>query len=366
MSKLTVGVVFGGRSVEHEVSLLSARSILRNINPDKYQIFPVFIEKNGAWRRASVDSWLRDGELKIFSDSFLSPSLNPDNPVFFEIGANKVRMEHKIDVIFPVLHGTYGEDGTVQGLFELMGIPFVGASVLGSSVGMDKILMKTIFRECGLPVVKFVGFYAYEWESKKDKIREQVLDAIGIPCFVKAANLGSSVSISKVKLEDELDKAMDFACNFSHRIMVEKAVSNPREIEVSVLGNENPIASLPGEIVPHREFYDYVAKYMEQGTGLIAPVKLEKEVVRKFQEYAIKAYKAIDCEGMGRVDFLMDGDTQEISISEINTIPGFTQISMYPKLWEVSGIKYPELISKLIDLAIHRHEMKKKLTTERG
>lgn len=366
LPKVTVGVVFGGRSVEHEVSLLSARSILRNISPDKYNIFPIFIEKNGTWRRASVDNWLKDGELKIFSDSFLSPSLNPDKPVFYEIGANEVQMEHRIDVIFPVLHGTYGEDGTVQGLFELMGIPFVGASVLGSSVGMDKILMKTVFKECGLPVVKFVGFYAYEWESKKGEIRERILDAIGIPCFVKAANLGSSVSITKVKLEDGLDKAVDFARNFSHRIMVEEAVLNPREIEVSVLGNENPIASLPGEIIPHREFYDYIAKYMEQGTGLIAPAKLEKETVMKFQEYAIKAYKAIDCEGMGRVDFLMDGDTRDISISEINTIPGFTQISMYPKLWEVSGIKYPELISKLIDLAIHRHEMKKRLTTERG
>ena len=175
LPKVTVGVVFGGRSVEHEVSLLSARSILRNIGPDKYNIFPIFIEKNGTWRRASVDNWLKDGELKIFSDSFLSPSLNPDKPVFYEIGANEVQMEHRIDVIFPVLHGTYGEDGTVQGLFELMGIPFVGASVLGSSVGMDKILMKTVFKECGLPVVKFVGFYAYEWESKKGEIRERIL-----------------------------------------------------------------------------------------------------------------------------------------------------------------------------------------------
>ncbi|HEX3033563.1 MAG TPA: D-alanine--D-alanine ligase family protein [Thermodesulfobacteriota bacterium] len=365
MSKVTVGVVFGGRSVEHEVSLLSARSVLRNIDPDRYQTFPVFIEKNGTWRRVSVDTWLEGGELKIFSDSFLSPSLNPDKPVFYEIGANKVQMGHKVNVIFPVLHGTYGEDGTVQGLFELMGIPFVGASVLGSSVGMDKIIMKTMFKECGLPVVKFIGFYAYEWKSKKYEIRERILDTIEIPCFVKAANLGSSVSITKLKSENELDNAVDFACNFSHRLIVEKAVLNPREIEVSVLGNENPIASLPGEIIPHREFYDYIAKYVEQGTGLIAPAKLEKEMVGKFQEYAIKAYKAIDCEGMGRVDFLMDGVTQEITVSEINTIPGFTQISMYPKLWEVSGIRYPELISKLIDLAISRHEMKKKLRTER-
>jgi D-alanine-D-alanine ligase len=365
LSKITVGVIFGGRSVEHEVSLLSARSIIRNINPEKYRVFPIFIEKNGTWRKALVDNWLNEGELKIFTDSFLSPSLNPEKPLFYEIGINRVEGEHRVDVLFPVLHGTYGEDGTVQGLFELMGIPFVGASVLGSSVGMDKIAMKTIFRESELPVVKFIGFYENEWRSKKNAIRRQILDEIKVPCFVKAANLGSSVGIIKVKLEDELEGAVDFSCKFAHRIIIEKAVQNSREIEVSVLGNEDPIASVPGEIIPHREFYDYIAKYMEEGTTLIAPAELEKEVVERFQEYAIKAFKAIDCSGMGRVDFLMEKTTGEIFVSEINTIPGFTQISMYPKLWEESGIKYPELVSKLINLAIERHEMKKRLRTDR-
>jgi D-alanine-D-alanine ligase len=364
LSKIVVGVVFGGRSVEHEISLLSAKSIIKNLDPEKYQVFPIFIEKSGTWRKASVDGWLRDGRLEIFTNSFLSPSLNPEKPVFYEIGSKRVEREHRVDVLFPVLHGTYGEDGTVQGLFELMGIPFVGASVLGSSIGMDKVAMKTIFREAGLPVVKFIGFYSYEWRSKKCEIKRQILDEIGIPCFVKSANLGSSVGITKVKSEDKLEEAVDFACNFSHRIMVERAVQNPREIEVSVLGNEDPIASLPGEIVPHREFYDYIAKYIEEGTTLIAPANLEKEMIEKFQEYAIRAFKAIDCAGMGRVDFLMGKTTSKIFVSEINTIPGFTQISMYPKLWEVSGIKYPELVSKLIDLAIERHEMKKKMRTD--
>jgi D-alanine-D-alanine ligase len=366
LSKIIVGVIFGGRSVEHEISLLSAKSIIKNMNPAKYMVFPIFIEKNGIWRKASIDVWLKNGDLEIFTNSFLSPSLNPDKPIFYEIGTNRVEGEHRVDVLFPVLHGTYGEDGTVQGLFELMGIPFVGASVLGSSVGMDKIIMKTIFRESGLPVVKFIGLYENEWRSKKHAIKEQILDEIKVPCFVKAANLGSSVGITKVKSEDELEVAIDFACDFSHRILVEKAVRNPREIEVSVLGNNDPIASVPGEIVPNREFYDYVAKYTEEGTALIAPAELEREIVQKLREYAIRAFRAIDCVGMGRVDFLIEKTTGEIFVSEINTIPGFTQISMYPKLWEVSGIKYPDLISKLIHLAIERHEMKKNLRTDRN
>ncbi len=364
MSKIIVGVIFGGRSVEHEVSLLSARSIIRNINTDKYQIFPIFIEKNGIWRKVSVDSWLRGGGLEVFTNSFLSPSLNPVKPVFYEVCTNRVEEEYRVDVLFPVLHGTYGEDGTVQGLFELMGIPFVGASVLGSSVGMDKIIMKTVFRESGLPVVKFIGFYRHEWRLKKNTIRGQILDEVGAPCFVKAANLGSSVGITKVKSEDKLEEAIDAACEFSHRIIVEKAVKNPREIELSVLGNDDPIASLPGEIIPHREFYDYIAKYIEEGTSLIVPANLNKEMVEKLQEYAIRAFRSVDCAGMARIDFLIERETGEIFVSEINTIPGFTQISMYPKLWEVSGIKYPELISKLIDLAFERHEMKKKMKTD--
>ncbi|MBI4228169.1 MAG: D-alanine--D-alanine ligase [Deltaproteobacteria bacterium] len=364
MSNKIVGVVFGGRSVEHEISLLSAKSIIKNIDSSKFDILPIFIGKNGSWRKASVEDRTGGREIVISDSTFLAPSLDPQKPVFYEIENNKIRQEHKLDVLFPILHGTYGEDGTVQGMFELMGIPFVGSSVLGSSIGMDKIAMKTIFRVSGIPVVEFIGFKNSDWTNEKEIVKKRILGEIGIPCFVKSANLGSSVGITKVKSENELEKAVDFACEFSNKIIVEKAVLNPREIEVSVLGNEEPIASLPGEIIPHREFYDYKAKYTEKGTELIAPVKLNHEKTENIQKYAIRAFKVIDCYGMARVDFLMEKSTGDIFVSELNTIPGFTQISMYPKLWEVSGISYKDLISRLIDLAFERHENVKELRTD--
>jgi len=354
LSKITVGVIFGGRSVEHEVSLLSAKSIIRNIDTGKYEISPIFIEKSGMWRRASVSSWLEDGGLEFSGDSFLSPSLNPLNPVFYEISGRELISEHKVDVIFPVLHGTYGEDGTVQGMFELMGIPYVGASVLGSSVGMDKIVMKALLKDSGLPVPEYFGFYKSDWESGKGAVMARILKEIGLPCFVKSANLGSSVGITKVKSEDELPGAVDYSCRFSERVIVERAVKKPREIEVSVLGNDDPQASCPGEVVPHREFYDYTAKYLEEGTGLIAPAELDRETAERLRDYAVRAFRALVCSGMGRVDFLLEDGTNEIFVSEINTIPGFTQISMYPRLWGVSGVSFPELVNRLIELAIER------------
>ncbi|MGB7292594.1 MAG: D-alanine--D-alanine ligase family protein [Thermodesulfobacteriota bacterium] len=364
MSKKLVGIVFGGRSVEHEISLLSARSIVKNIDSARFDIFPIFITKDGSWRKASIEDWIGRGEITISDSTFLASSLDPHKPVFYEIENKAIRQEHKLDVLFPVLHGTYGEDGTVQGMFELMEIPFVGSSVLGSSVGMDKIAMKAIFRDSGIPVVQFIGFNKSDWTKEKEKVKKRIQGEIGIPCFVKSANLGSSVGITKVKSENELEKAVDFACEFSNKVIAEKAVINPREIEVSVMGNEEPIASSPGEIIPHREFYDYKAKYTEKGTELIAPVKLNRETTENLQRYAIKAFKAIDCFGMARVDFLMEKSTGDIFVSELNTIPGFTQISMYPKLWEVSGISYKDLISRLIDLAFERHENLKKLKTD--
>ncbi len=354
MPKTKVAVIFGGRSVEHEVSLVSAKSIIRNTDPEKYEIFPIFIEKNGIWRRASVSSWLAEGGLEFSGDSFLSPSLNPARPVFYEISGREIISEHKIDVVFPVLHGTYGEDGTVQGMFELMGIPYVGASVLGSSVGMDKIVMKALLKDAGLPVPRYLGFYKSEWASGKSALGARILKEIGLPCFVKSANLGSSVGITKVKSEDDLDAAVDYSCRFAERIIVERAVRKPREIEVSVLGNDDPRASCPGEIVPHREYYDYTAKYLEEGTGLVAPAELDEKTADKLREYAVRTFRALDCRGMGRVDFLIEDGTGEIYVSEINTIPGFTQISMYPRLWTVSGVSFPELVSKLIDLAVER------------
>lgn len=347
-------MLFGGRSVEHEVSLLSARSVISNIDPAKYYVFPIFIEKNGMWRKASVSGWLDEGGLEFFEDSFLSPSLNPAAPVFYEISGRELIAEHKVDVVFPVLHGTYGEDGAVQGVFELMGVPCVGASVLGSSVGMDKIVMKTLLKESGLPVVGYLGFYKSDWQSAKEPLKERILKEIGLPCFVKSANLGSSVGITKVKSEDELEGAVDYSCRFSERVIVERAVKKPREIEVSVLGNDSPQASCPGEVVPHREFYDYTAKYLEEGTGLIAPPELDEETSEKLRDYAVRTFRALDCSGMGRVDFLLEDGTNEIYVSEINTIPGFTKISMYPRLWEVSGVSFPELVNRLIELAVER------------
>ncbi len=354
MPKLRVGVVFGGRSVEHEVSLLSAKSIIRNMDPEKYEIIPIFIEKSGIWRRASVSAWLEERGLEIYRDSLLCPSLSPGKPVFYEISGKKIIKEHGVDIIFPVLHGTHGEDGAIQGMFELMGLAYVGASVLGSSVGMDKIAMKSILRDHGLPVVEFLGFYKSEWGSGKERLRERILKEIGLPCFVKSANLGSSVGITKVASETELDAAVDYSCRFSEKVIVERAVKKPREIEVSVLGNDDPQASCPGEVIPHREFYDYTAKYLEEGTGLIAPAELDEETAGRLRDYAVRTFRALDCSGMGRVDFLLEDGTNEIFVSEINTIPGFTHISMYPRLWGVSGVGFPELVNRLIELAIER------------
>lgn len=364
MSKIKVGIIFGGRSVEHEISLLSAKSVIKNTDTNKYEIYPIFIDKDGLWHRVSIDEWLEDGELDVKSESFLTPSLNHENPVFFEIKESKVIDELKLDVVFPVLHGTHGEDGTIQGMLELMGIPFVGASVLGSSIGMDKLVMKAVLKEASLPVVPYIGFYKHEWGSQKDLIRDKAIAEIGFPCFVKSADLGSSVGVSKVDSESELNSAIDDSCRYSNRILIEKAVSNPREIEISVLGHENPIASLPGEIMPHRDFYDYTAKYLEEGTGLVAPAEIDEDMTESLRTLAIQVFKALDCSGMGRVDFLVNGDTGELFVGEINTIPGFTQISMYPKLWEISGISFPELITKLFDLAIHRRNEQLKLTTD--
>lgn len=364
MSRKKVGIIFGGRSVEHEVSLLSAKSVIENTDPEVFEIYPIFIDKNGQWHRVNIDEWLNEGELLVDSNSFLTPSLNHENPVFFEIEDSQVVSEIKLDAVFPVLHGTHGEDGTIQGMFELMGIPFVGASVLGSSIGMDKLIMKAVLKESSLPVVPYLGFYDYEWTSEPEKIRESIYRKIGFPCFVKSANLGSSVGISKVDSENELVSAIDSSCRFSNRVLVEKAVTNPREIEISVLGHESPMASLPGEILPHREFYDYTAKYLEEGTGLVVPAEIEEEITARLQDLAVKTFKALDCSGMARVDFLINGDTGELYIGEINTIPGFTQISMYPKLWDVTGIPFPKLITRLFDLAILRKNERTKLSTD--
>ena len=366
MNKKTVAVLFGGCSVEHEISLISARSIIKNINQESYDILPVFINKSGKWQQIDLKKFIND-ELEIVENHFYIPSLGLDqSPRLYELKENIVVDTIEIDVAFPVLHGTYGEDGTIQGLFELMGLPYVGASVLGSAVGMDKIAMKCILENYGLPVTEFIGFINDEWKQNSTDIIDKITDQIGFDCFVKSADLGSSIGITKVKKEDDLHAAISDSFKYSQRVLVEKAVNNCREIEVSVLGNEDPIASLPGEITPEREFYDYIAKYDDDSTSLEIPAKLPEDTVKKLQQLAVDTFKALSCSGLGRVDFLLDDKTKEIYISEINTIPGFTSISMYPKLWEVTGISYGDLINRLIDLALRRFESRQLLETDYG
>jgi D-alanine-D-alanine ligase len=268
-----------------------------------------------------------------------------------------------VDVIFPVLHGTYGEDGTVQGLLELADIPYVGAGVMASAVGMDKVVMKDLLRSHGLPVVNHLVVKRSYWQSDPDSIRRQVADVIGYPCFAKPANLGSSVGISKAHSAAEFDAAIDLAAEYDRKILVEKSVEQAREIEVSVLGNDDPIASVPGEVVPDREFYDYAAKYLDSASELLIPAPLADETTARVRQLALDAYRAFDCAGMARVDFLLSRTTGDLFISEVNTIPGFTSISMYPKLWEASGIPYSELIDRLIELALKRHADKSQTRT---
>lgn len=362
MKKKLIAVVYGGCSVEHEISLISAESIIKNIDPDQFEVFPIYINKSGIWTRGRVDELSKPEDIGETVNEFLVPSLSVNgNPKFYEISNNQIVSSYSVDLAFPVLHGTYGEDGTIQGLFELMGMPYVGASVLGSSVGMDKIIMKSVLENFNLPVVNFIGFSDSQWDRDRKNILSKILNDIKLPCFVKSANLGSSVGISKVENEDDIVRAVEDSSKFSDRIIVEKAVDNCRELEVSVLGNDKPVASLPGEIVPSREFYDYEAKYHDESTGLIIPAELDDELAEKMKNYATEAFSVLGCSGMGRVDFLMDTKSNEIFISEINTIPGFTSISMYPKLWEVSGIDYSELIKRLIELAFERYEKNRKV-----
>lgn len=354
MNKKTVAVIYGGCSVEHQISVISAKSVMDNIDLDQFNIFPVYINKLGIWCKGQLNSLKKNHERLIPSLSVI------ETPKFYEVIDDSVVNSHDVDIIFPVLHGTYGEDGTVQGLFELMGVPYVGTSVMGASVGMDKIVMKTLLKNYKLPVVDFVGFTLNQWKNVKKDIVVKILETIKLPCFVKSADLGSSIGITKVADEKDIEKAIEYSGNFSDRIIVEKAVVNCREFEVSVLGNDNPIASVVGEIVPKRDFYDYKAKYEDPSTELIIPALLDRQLSEKTRNYAVEVFKVLNCSGMGRVDFLM-GESGEIFVSELNTIPGFTSVSMYPKLWEASGISYPKLIKRLINLAFERFEKEKEL-----
>jgi D-alanine-D-alanine ligase len=400
MKKLRVGILFGGRSGEHEVSLLSAASVFNAIDKNKYEVVPIGITKEGRWVTAADAEKLLRGESRSKSSRPTQEHLRAGDPeatpgaavlasgesavfppepkktgssmVLFQSDSALTRRAAdraiNVDVIFPVLHGTFGEDGTIQGLLELADLPYVGAGVLGSAAGMDKDIMKSLFRAAGLPIVKHVTILRGDWETDSKKVQKLVQSKLKYPVFVKPANLGSSVGISKAHDRKELGPAIEEAARFDRKIVIEQGVGGKkqkaREIECSVLGNDKPEASLPGEIVPSKEFYDYNAKYLDEGSQLIIPAKLDKAETKKVQQLAIGAFKAVDCSGLARVDFLMEpgtlSKTRKIYVNEINTMPGFTAISMYPKLWAASGLSYPDLIARLIELGLERYEEKKK------
>jgi D-alanine-D-alanine ligase len=404
MAKLRVGILFGGRSGEHEVSLLSAASVVNAIDKTKYEVVPIGITKEGRWLTAEHAERLLKGEKQEQEHADRSvratqaeatnlragdPEATPGAAVLasgesvivppepwrrdagitpFQSDASALRRASdraiNVDVIFPVLHGTFGEDGTIQGLLELADIAYVGAGVLGSSAGMDKDVMKSLFRAAGLPIVKHVTVLRSQFEHQPKKMHKLVESKLKYPVFVKPANLGSSVGISKAHDRKELGPAIAEAAKFDRKIVIEEGVggkkNKAREIECAILGNDDPKASVAGEIIPCKEFYDYDAKYLSEGSEAVIPAKLTKAEMKTVQTLAIAAFQAVDCTGLARVDFLMDPKSKKIFVNEINTMPGFTAISMYPKMWAASGVAYPELIDRLIQLGIERHQDKKR------
>lgn len=355
--KIKVALIYGGRSGEHEVSVLSAKSVLNTIDKKKYDVVEIFINKKGQWKIGS-DKELVKGEND--TQVFL-----PADPTRRElISTNKQeKLLQNIDVFFPLLHGTYGEDGTLQGLFELAGVPYVGAGVVASAVGIDKVLMKEIFEGVDLPITRCLVFLRDQVEKSSEEVVTKIETEIGYPVFIKPANLGSSVGVTKAKNKKELLKGLKIAAEYDRKIIVEEAIKEAREIEVAVFGNDKAEASVCGEVLPSKEFYDYEDKYILGKTKFLIPAKLPSGISDRIREISIKAFKSIDCAGMARVDFLVEGKTNKVFISEINTIPGFTKISMYPKLWEASGVSYKILIDKLITLAIERYNDKSKNKT---
>jgi D-alanine-D-alanine ligase len=360
--KIKVGLIFGGRSGEHEVSFCSALSIIKAIDKDKYTVVPIGITKEGRWI-SPRDSELALQSGRIEGKGTVTLLSNPSGTALVRIDNNqrldKSSTLEKLDVIFPVLHGPYGEDGTVQGLLELADIPYVGAEVAASAISMDKDLMKTIFQQKDLPILKWLTIKRKEWQKDKEKILSIIQNNFEYPLFVKPTNLGSSVGITKVHKKEELDKAINLAASYDRKILIEEGLEEVREIECGVLGNDEPQVSVVGEVRPAGEFYDYDSKYIDEKTQLIVPTDLPEEVSGKVQQIALLAFKAVDAAGMARIDFFVSKKENKIYLSEINTIPGFTSNSMYPRLWEASGIPYPELIDQLIQLALERHQDKK-------
>jgi D-alanine-D-alanine ligase len=348
--KLRVGVIFGGRSGEHEVSLASARSIMAVMDRHKYDIVPIGITRDGRWLTSGDPMRTLTGGAQAATPAPSDPAAGRE----LIPGTSGGRLP-PLDVIFPVLHGPYGEDGTIQGLLDLAGVPYVGCGVLASSLAMDKIASKEIFIAHGLPVAPYQAVKRKRWEAEPAAILAELEGRLGYPMFVKPANLGSSIGVGRAGGRAELEAALVEAARYDRRLLVEAAVQNAREIECSVLGNDEPIASVPGEVVPSNEFYDYAAKYLDGRSELRIPAPLPAEVAAQVRELAVRAFLALDGAGLARVDFLLDDVTGKLFLNEVNTLPGFTSISMYPQLWAASGIPYAELIGRLLDLALERH-----------
>ncbi len=374
MERLKVAVLFGGRSGEHEVSIMSARSVMHALDPEKYEAIPVGITRQGRWligadpmKALESEDFTGTQSAAIFADpskqglwaDIEAQAATNNHLAAIEGSESTLASLSRVDVVFPVLHGTFGEDGTVQGLLELAGVPYVGGGVLNSALAMDKIAFKDVVKARGLPITDYVWTTRRQWQAEPEAVMDEVERKLGYPTFTKPANLGSSVGICKCHDRAELREGLEEAARYDRRILAEWAVPDAREIEVSVLGNEEPIASIPGEVIPSREFYDYAAKYLDQGedaSALLIPAPLDEDTIRKAQMLAVEAYRAIDGAGMARVDFLLSRTTGDLYLNEINTIPGFTAISMYPKLWEASGVPYSRLLDSLIDLALDRHD----------
>jgi D-alanine-D-alanine ligase len=372
VEKLRVGVIYGGRSGEHEVSLASAAAVFQNLDRQRYEPVAIRIEKDGRWSLPRKPPALVSAAA-VIEASKRAPEepgreahlvAHPGSETLLTIDRSHSAVSGlALDVVFPVLHGPFGEDGTIQGLLELANVPYVGAGVLASAVGMDKATMKLVFAARGLPIVDYEIILKRDWQSDPRRILTAVINRLGFPVFVKPVNLGSSVGISKAKHTTELKAAVDLAAHYDRKVIVETAVPQAREIECSVLGNDDPEASVPGEIIPSRDFYDYEAKYLNDDSKLLIPAPLTEAQAGQVRSLAIAAFKAIDCAGMARVDFLLSGESGTLYLNELNTIPGFTTISMYSKMWAASGLEYPALLDRLIALALERHAEKQLLRT---
>jgi D-alanine-D-alanine ligase len=384
VKKLRIGVIYGGRSGEHEISVASAASVIKSLDRSRYEPLPIRIEKDGRWTiadkaptamsaaeviaqaRGTATRALRPGRETVLvahpsEDTLLTIERRPHQRGSDDDGGAVVT-GLGLDVVFPVLHGPYGEDGTIQGLLELANVPYVGPGVLASAVGMDKAAMRLMFAAHGLPIAPWKAYLRRDWEQHREALTESAL-SLGLPLFVKPANLGSSVGISKVKTSDELAPAVERALEFDRKVVIEWGVPEAREIECAVLGNDDPQASIPGEVIPGREFYDYEAKYLDEGSRTVIPAELTPDQVAEIQRLAVAAFRAVDGAGMSRVDFLVSRPTGTVYLNEINTIPGFTTISMFAKMWEASGVPYPALVDRLIQLALERHADKQRLRT---